>query len=564
MYRDLDLEIWPDGAKPTEHPIIGALLHEGFDEPAPTISSDDHLDQHLTPSQVHHVVDADGSQTLALVDVNDGRNLVVQGPPGTGKSQTITNMIAEAIGQGRTVLFVSEKMAALEVVKRRLDSVGLGDACLELHSHKTTKKAVLEELQRTLELGQPRLGQIEADLDTLSHLRDRLNAYCEAVNSPVGDSGVSPYRAYGELALLQPRDQEIGFPKLDIPAIQSWSWSESDFRRKEDIVQELQVRVSGIGLPQKHPFWGVGRRRLLPGDQQRLQESLILARESLTKLTSAGADLAAAMGLSGPLSRSESEALCLAAQKVMEAPELEGVDLRSEEWRAKREDIDSLLNSRLELVRLHERYDPVLVPGAWTQDLLKTRQILDIKGRKWSRLLSGEYRQARKHFAGLCRKSLPGGVNARIQLVDAVLEVQTLQSTLDQHSSLGQRLFGSRWQGEASDWEALCTLSEWLQDMLDKIETGVIPEGIITFLEGNPSAVNLELYIDTVRNADLEHRASAGTVVEVLELDVLKRFGSGPGLEDQAFDVQQVTLDTWGDRIDDIHDIVSFNNMADT
>ena len=107
-------------------------------------------------------------------------------------------------------------------------------------------------------------------------------------------------------------------------------------------------------------------------------------------------------------------------------------------------------------------------------------------------------------------------------------------------------------------------MSEWLQDMLDKIETGVIPEGIITFLEGNPSAVNLELYIDTVRNADLEHRASAGTVVEVLELDVLKRFGSGPGLEDQAFDVQQVTLDTWGDRIDDIHDIVSFNNMADT
>ena len=128
-------------------------------------------------------MDADGSQTLALVDVNNGSNLVVQGPPGTGKSQTITNMIAEAIGRGRTVLFVSEKMAALEVVKRRLDSVGLGDACLELHSHKTTKKAVLEDLQRTLELGQPRLGQIEADLDTLSHLRDLLNAYCEAVNT---------------------------------------------------------------------------------------------------------------------------------------------------------------------------------------------------------------------------------------------------------------------------------------------------------------------------------------------------------------------------------------------
>ena len=128
MYRDLDVNIWPDSSKPTEHPIIGALLHEGFDELAPTISSDDHLDQHLMVKDVNHVVDADGSQTLALVDVNNGRNLVVQGPPGTGKSQTITNMIAEAIGQGRTALFVSEKMAALEVVKRRLDNVGLGDA----------------------------------------------------------------------------------------------------------------------------------------------------------------------------------------------------------------------------------------------------------------------------------------------------------------------------------------------------------------------------------------------------------------------------------------------------
>ncbi|MCD8509730.1 MAG: hypothetical protein LRY73_07545 [Bacillus sp. (in: Bacteria)] len=66
--------------------------------------------------------------------------MVIQGPPGTGKSQTITNLIAEALGHGKKVLFVSEKMAALEVVKRRLDTVGLGEACLELHSHKTNKK----------------------------------------------------------------------------------------------------------------------------------------------------------------------------------------------------------------------------------------------------------------------------------------------------------------------------------------------------------------------------------------------------------------------------------------
>src|SRR5262249_61747270 len=110
---------------------------------------------------LHQVVDADSSQLLAILDVSKGRNLVIQGPPGTGKSQTITNLIASALGAGRTVLFVAEKLAALEVVKRRLDAVGLGDACLELHSRNTRKKAVLEELRRTLALGRPRLGAVE-------------------------------------------------------------------------------------------------------------------------------------------------------------------------------------------------------------------------------------------------------------------------------------------------------------------------------------------------------------------------------------------------------------------
>ena len=80
-------------------------------------------------------------------------------------------MIAEAVGNGRTVLFVSEKMAALEVVKRRLDNVGLGDACLELHSHKTAKKMVLDELARTLDLGRPRTGPLTEDVNELVRLR---------------------------------------------------------------------------------------------------------------------------------------------------------------------------------------------------------------------------------------------------------------------------------------------------------------------------------------------------------------------------------------------------------
>jgi predicted ATP-dependent serine protease len=76
--------------------------------------------------------------------------MVIQGPPGTGKSQTIVNLIAAAAAQGKRVLLVSEKMAALDVVKRRLDAAGLEALCLELHSNHSNKKAVLDELKRTV------------------------------------------------------------------------------------------------------------------------------------------------------------------------------------------------------------------------------------------------------------------------------------------------------------------------------------------------------------------------------------------------------------------------------
>ncbi len=214
MYRDLDPDQW---LEMLEHGIIRSLFGSaGFSEPPSAIEDDEHLDERLSPEDVFHVVDADSSQALAIVDANSGRNLVIQGPPGTGKSQTITNIIAQAIAYNWKVLFVSEKMAALEVVKRRLDNIGLGDACLELHSHKTTKRAALDELRRTWDLGQPKSDGISETLQSLARVRDELNEYAKAVNEPVGASGVSPYTAYGELLRIKDQCGDDTLPRLTI------------------------------------------------------------------------------------------------------------------------------------------------------------------------------------------------------------------------------------------------------------------------------------------------------------------------------------------------------------
>ena len=128
--------------------------------------------------------DADSSQHSALIDAINGKNLVIEGPPGTGKSQTITNLIAAAISQGKKVLFVAEKLAALEVVKRRLDAAGLGEFCLELHSHKSQKRKVITEIESRLSShGRFRKPKtINVDISRYEELKTELKDYADLIN----------------------------------------------------------------------------------------------------------------------------------------------------------------------------------------------------------------------------------------------------------------------------------------------------------------------------------------------------------------------------------------------
>jgi hypothetical protein len=140
MYRDLDPGTWPAHAPLASNPMLSGLLVQGF-VPEPALCGEgDKIDRLIPPANMVHVADADSSQAVVIEEVRRGRSLVVQGPPGTGKSQTITNLIATAVREGKKILFVAEKMAALEVVHNRLERLGLGAICLELHSHRPASR----------------------------------------------------------------------------------------------------------------------------------------------------------------------------------------------------------------------------------------------------------------------------------------------------------------------------------------------------------------------------------------------------------------------------------------
>ncbi len=146
---------------------------------------------------LNNVVDADSSQLDAIRMAKAGRSFVIQGPPGTGKSQTITNLIAECLADGKRVLFVSEKLAALRVVYDKLKKAGLEEFCLELHSHKANKKEFIEELCRTLRADKSSVsGRAEAIELTLEKYTKALDTYADELHKPHEEIGMSLYQLY--------------------------------------------------------------------------------------------------------------------------------------------------------------------------------------------------------------------------------------------------------------------------------------------------------------------------------------------------------------------------------
>jgi very-short-patch-repair endonuclease len=195
MFRDLDPKTWPKESDLIEHPRISDFF-EGTKAPDTSFADEYEIDaleeEHRAPPLVH---DADSSQHSALLDATSGKNLVIEGPPGTGKSQTITNLIALAIADGKTVLFVSEKLAALEVVRRRLDQAGLGVFCLELHSHKTDKRKLLDELEERLKArGSFKEPKDLIDKQTLlQRAKEQLVEYAALINEPFSALGCTGF-----------------------------------------------------------------------------------------------------------------------------------------------------------------------------------------------------------------------------------------------------------------------------------------------------------------------------------------------------------------------------------
>jgi len=234
------------------HPMI-QLLGLGPDSDVEEFAFDEladfEIDSALPPEEMLTIRDADSTQRRCIIAARDGKSFVMDGPPGTGKSQTISNIIAELIGTGKTVLFVSEKAAALDVVYKRLREAGLHEFVLNLHSHETSRKAVATELGRAL-LTRPRATPARlVDAPKLRNSRKKLSEYSTALNETRLDMGQSLHDVIGRVGLLHK------FQSLDTTDIKDFGPVDTD--RLNSVIHEVGL-LATVWEPISNPetfYW---------------------------------------------------------------------------------------------------------------------------------------------------------------------------------------------------------------------------------------------------------------------------------------------------------------------
>ncbi|EHR61021.1 DUF4011 domain-containing protein [Saccharomonospora cyanea] len=265
MWRDLT-DHWQ---RFLDNPVVRHLVEKPGHAFVDPVAGEDSFDE----GRLHLPIAADGSQQRAIVMAAQGRSFVLEGPPGTGKSQTITNLIAHAMAQGRTVLFVAEKQAALDVVKRRLAANGLGDFCLDLHGRKQSLASIKAQL-RTARARTARFDEHGWNATEAAFRRSftRLRGYPAKLHSP-NAAGMSVWSAYAASTVHSEG------PVADVPTA---FFALDDERRSqtETAARALPTAAESARLRSHHP-WAISGLRDVSG-------------VSVAELVQAAEDLAAA------------------------------------------------------------------------------------------------------------------------------------------------------------------------------------------------------------------------------------------------------------------------------
>src|SRR5690606_18230594 len=426
--------------------------------PPPEIAAP--LDEVFEPEATFQVVDADSTQQEAILAIRSGASLVIEGPPGTGKSQTITNVIAECLAAGKRILFVSEKMAALEVVHSRLAHVGLGDFCLELHSRHASKRRVVEELGRTLDLG--REAEPEHDTRSLAAMREgreRLTGHVKLLAGPVPPLGIAPWQAISRSAALEDRPEVA----VSIPDPSSFTRErlETALKRLEALARARSAVRGAFPDLDHHPWRGSALEELGYSDSVALREEIGRLRDAIAELARRAKAIGERMKVKIPVTANEARKLAERLELLVRTPRPDPQSLTASVWAVGLDEVKRLI----ERVRDY-RENESAIEARWSSAFLDLEHDREAAEVRRHRGLGRFFQPGWWKLRGRLKSALREGASLppRAQILADLDRAKRAREMRDELSAARERaalLFGSRWRGVESDPDELAAFAEW-------------------------------------------------------------------------------------------------------
>lgn len=423
------------------------------------------LDDTFRPQELFAPMLSDSSQLRAICAASGGKNLVIEGPPGTGKSQTITNLITHLLATGRSVLFVSEKMAALEVVHRRLSGIGLGAFCLELHSSKARKADVLKQLGTALDAaGERGVREWEREAERLWALRQDLNGVASALHR-IYDNDLTVYEAIG--ATVAHRDWQ--------PATMAFGRHDAHTRAELEHLRETCRRMATLAgrldLLAGHPLAAIGWRNWTPAWEQQLLQAAAALETSTAQLQDAAARYFSLLDLDhGSLSHAELAILDELADILLAAPRMPAGVARAAHDEAARARLATLARHGAARAAAWNTLGGAyrddfasLDAGALRQEWAAAQQAWWPK--KWfaQRAFTARLRACRADGAAVAPDAVPG-------VLDALAVVNTEDRALDRMAGEARELLQDDFSGHGTDWSAVDDAGLWAGRFADAVQ----------------------------------------------------------------------------------------------
>ena len=545
MYNDLNPDSWADNVDLTKNELIQAIFNPAKND-VEAFNEED-VDSQLEYQTMYQVLDADSSQIAAIQDVKAGRNLVVEGPPGTGKSQTIVNLIAELLAEGKSVLFVSEKMAALDVVKDRLTGVGLGKFVLELHSHKTRRKKFLKDLQKATNVRAVDTLNIDQTIRKLETLKRQLDDYASVIHRPVFAVNLSAFQLYG---MKEAADDHFSRKQSIMPLVRFNSPETVSMKDLDDIILSLEsVAELYQTISKENPWSKCAPKSLLPAD---LREIEMLINDTLTSLDAFLIERGRVYdiyGIKKPNTLNEFKK-SLSAFDIIKSQNSELIDakiLKSGAWDKNNDDAYLIIQELAKYQKVAEILDK-FNPGIYHTNIDALIYQLNDLSHKKLRFFKGKQHVelVERYYNVPVPDDIPTIIN---ELNQAKIAIQ-LKKNLEANDALAKRYYGDYWHLNA-DINDLKSIAQWMNQFTILTKEGIFSQNTIDILSKDLFDINPER--DLVDYIDSGNEFSNDLDKLKAKLNPRSKLIFKKGANDVAFEDWQSQLYNWRGQLSSLH-----------